>query len=84
LQTLTGHTNVVSSIIFPPTPPADDAYWLISASYDETIRYWNVATGKCLKILHPDRLYEGMNIAGVIGLTDGQKATLKALGAIES
>jgi hypothetical protein len=30
-----------------------------------------------------DRPYEGMNITGVKGLTEAEKATLKALGAIE-
>jgi hypothetical protein len=29
-----------------------------------------------------DRLYEGMNIQGAMGLTKAQEATLKALGAI--
>jgi hypothetical protein len=36
-----------------------------------------------LKTLRSDRPYEGMNITGVTGITDAQKATLKALGAIE-
>jgi hypothetical protein len=30
-----------------------------------------------------DRPYEGMNITGVKGLTEAEKATLKALGAVE-
>ncbi|MGZ3610835.1 MAG: hypothetical protein ACXVBU_12310 [Ktedonobacteraceae bacterium] len=30
-----------------------------------------------------DRLYERLDITGVKGLTDAQKATLRALGAIE-
>lgn len=30
-----------------------------------------------------DRPYKGMNITGVKGLTEAEKATLKALGAIE-
>jgi hypothetical protein len=29
-----------------------------------------------------DRLYEGMNIQGLTELTNAQKATLKALGAL--
>jgi len=82
LQTLTGHTNIVSSIIFLPVSLADCPYTLVSASYDETICYWNVETGDCIKILRPDRLYEGMNITGILGLSDGQKAVLKQLGAI--
>ncbi|HEY9656859.1 MAG TPA: hypothetical protein V6C65_00240, partial [Allocoleopsis sp.] len=56
---------------------------LLSGSADETIRLWNVPTGECLKTLRVDRPYEGMNITGVTGITEAQKATLKALGAIE-
>ena len=47
------------------------------------IRFWNVETGECLKILCPDRVYEGMNIQEVTGLSNGQKAVLKQLGAVE-
>jgi hypothetical protein len=39
--------------------------------------------GRFLATLRSDRLYERMNIAGVTGLTEAQKATLKALGAVE-
>lgn len=56
---------------------------LISSSADETIRLWDMTTGECLKILRSDRPYEGMNITGVQGLTEAQKATLRALGAVE-
>jgi len=40
-------------------------------------------TVECLKTLRADRPYERMNITGVKGLTEAQKATLKALEAIE-
>jgi hypothetical protein len=30
-----------------------------------------------------DRLYESMNIAGVMGISEAQNVTLRALGAIE-
>jgi hypothetical protein len=43
---------------------------------------WDVATGRCIKTLMGDRLYEGMNIQGATGLTNAQKTTLRALGAI--
>jgi WD40 repeat protein len=83
LQTLEGHTDMVSVVRFEPVPFHDAPYALVSASYDETIRFWDIVTGECLRILRPDRLYEGMNIAGVTGLSDGQKAALKQLGAID-
>ncbi|MEG4203424.1 hypothetical protein QUA20_05790 [Microcoleus sp. Pol7_A1] len=43
---------------------------------------WDVATGRCNRTLMGDRLYEGMNIRGPAGLTNPQKATWKALGAL--
>jgi len=43
---------------------------------------WDVATGGCIRTLMGDRLYEGMNIQGATGLTNAQKSTLKALGAL--
>ena len=49
--------------------------------YIRTIKLWDVATGGCNRTLMGDRLYEAMNIQGATGLTNAQKATLKALGA---
>lgn len=78
IKILSGHTNAVWSVVFSP-----DGRILASSSADETIKLWNVRTGACLKTLRPDRPYEGMNITGVTGLTEAQKETLKALGAVE-
>ena len=78
LKILQGHTNGVWSVAFSP-----DGQTLASGSQDETIKLWDVQTGECCKILRSERLYEGMNITGVTGLTEAQKATLKALGAVE-
>jgi WD40 repeat protein len=55
-----------------------------SGGDDETIKLWNVYTGECLKTLRSDRPYERMNITGAVGLTESQKASLKALGAMEN
>ncbi|MGP1384817.1 MAG: eIF2A-related protein [Thainema sp.] len=79
ISTFSGHTAWVTSVSFSPQRPV-----LASGSVDKTIKLWNVTTGDCLKTLQPNRPYEGMNITGVQGLTDAQKVTLKALGAIES
>jgi WD40 repeat protein len=79
VRTFTGHTREVYSVVFSP-----DGQTLVSSSTDETVRLWDVNTGECLKTLIPTRLYEGMNITGAKGLTEAQKATLKALGAIEN
>jgi WD40 repeat protein len=75
---LHGHIGWVRSVSFSP-----DGRVLVSGSQDETIKLWDVKTGECLKILRPERLYEGMNITGVTGLTEATKTTLKALGAVE-
>jgi WD40 repeat protein len=78
IKTLLGHTGWIRSIAFSP-----DGLTIASGSEDETIRLWNVKTGQCLKIFRDQRPYEGMNITGVTGLTEDQKATLKILGAVE-
>ncbi|MCG6138663.1 MAG: hypothetical protein MET45_29390, partial [Nostoc sp. LLA-1] len=78
LKMFTGHTNRVWSVKFSP-----DGEMLTSASHDETIKLWSVRTGECYKTLQAPRPYEGMNIAGVRGLTDAQKASLRVLGAVE-
>ncbi|MBD2542474.1 WD40 domain-containing protein [Planktothricoides raciborskii] len=79
IQTLTGHINIVRSVVFSP-----DGLMLASGSEDETIKLWDTQTGVCIKTLKAQRLYEGMNITGVTGISDAQKATLKTLGAVEN
>jgi len=77
LKVFEGHISTVNSVTFISRET------LVSSSHDGTIKVWNVKTGKCLKTL-TDKPYEGMNITGVKGLTEAEKATLKALGAVES
>ncbi|NJK68780.1 MAG: NACHT domain-containing protein [Microcoleus sp. CSU_2_2] len=77
LKILQGHTNSARSVSF-----SSDSKILASCSNDETIKLWDVKTGECLKTLIAERPYEGMNIAGVIGLTDAEKATIESLGAV--
>jgi WD40 repeat protein len=78
LKILRGHTDKVWSVAF-----SSDGQTLVSGSQDETVKIWNVKTGECLKTLVAARPYEGMNITGVTGLTEAQKAMLKTLGAVE-
>jgi WD40 repeat protein len=75
---LLGHESLVWAIAWSP-----DGQRLASSSRDGTIKIWDTVTETCLHTLRSDRPYEGMNITGVKGLTDAQKNTLKALGAIE-
>jgi WD40 repeat protein len=81
LQVLEGHESGVFSVAFVPD---GDRLLLVSSSADATIRIWDIATGECVKILRSPRPYEGMNIAGITGITNAQKATLRALGAVEA
>ena len=77
IRTLTGHTSEIYSVSFSP-----DGQIVASGSDDQTARLWDASTGECIKILRAPKLYEGMNITGVTGLTQAQKATLITLGAI--
>jgi len=75
---LEGHSNKIWSVAF-----SSDNRLLASGSEDETIRIWDIDTRQCISILRGDRPYERMNIFQAIGLTDAQKSTLRALGAME-
>ncbi len=77
LKTLSGHAKWVWSLAFS----AHDQT-LASGSEDDTIRIWDVKTGECLKILRNERPYQGMNAIGITGITEAQKVSLKALGAV--
>ncbi len=89
LRTLYGHTGLVSVLIFQATSSVKDSNakeqreTLISGSFDETIRFWDIQTGECLQTFRTPRPYDGMNITGATGLSEAQKATLRALGADE-
>ncbi|NET35645.1 MAG: AAA family ATPase [Cyanothece sp. SIO1E1] len=78
LSTLAGHTSFMWAIAFN-----SNGQILASGGDDETIQLWDVTTGDCLRILQSQGLYADMDITGVTGLTEAQKASLKALGAIE-
>jgi WD40 repeat protein len=79
IRTLRGHKNLVYSGLF-----SRDRKTVVSSSFDGTIKLWEMQTGECIKTLRSPRPYEDMNITAVTGLTDAQKSTLKAHGALES
>jgi WD40 repeat protein len=78
IATLAGHNTWVMSVDF-----SFDGKILVSGDGNAAIKLWDVQTKECIKTLRAERLYEGMNIYGVTGITEAQKSTLLELGAIE-
>lgn len=79
VKILRGHSNRIRWVAFSP-----DGQTLASSSDDGTIKLWDIHTSTCLKTLINERPYERMNIIHAQGLTSAQKATLRALGAVEA
>jgi len=77
LKTLEAHTQLVWSVAFSP-----NGHTLASGSQDDTIKLWDLNTGECIKTLKNERPYEGVNITGVTGITQAQRASLQHLGAV--
>jgi hypothetical protein len=59
--------------------------WLcaVSGEHDGTLRVWDTDTGVLLHTLRANRPYERMDITGLGGITEAQRASLKVLGAVE-
>ncbi len=60
-----------------------DGMVLASGGQDGTVRLWDTKTGSALLSVRPDRPYERMDITNLSGVTEAQRAALKALGAVE-
>lgn len=78
LETLQGHTGLIWSVVFAP-----NGRLIASGGADEQINLWNNESDELLQSLKVPRRYEGSDITGATGLTQAQKNTLKALGAVE-
>ena len=77
LHTLPSHAGWPRSVAFA------DQHLLATGTDEGTLQIWEPQTGKHLMTLQSERPYERMNISGVTGITAAQKASLKALGAVE-
>ena len=60
-----------------------DGMSLASCGDDGAIVVWDMHNGEQIQMLRRDRPYERLDITGIKGLSDAQKASLRALGAVE-
>jgi WD40 repeat protein len=72
------HQGAIQALRISP-----DGHRLASCGDDGAVRVWDLESGELLQTLRRDRPYERLNITGAKGLTGAQKATLRALGAID-
>ena len=77
LQALQGHTQTVWSLAF-----SADGRILASGDENATILLWDTQSWQSTKTIRLPGPYEGMNIAGVTGLSEAQKTALYSLGAV--
>ncbi|MBV9599342.1 MAG: helix-turn-helix domain-containing protein [Chloroflexi bacterium] len=78
LSTLNGHTSLIYGVGL-----SENGQLLASGGVDGMVRLWDMRSGDCLRTLRSDRCYERLDITGLTGVTDAQRAALFALGAID-
>ncbi len=72
------HQGTIQSLRVSP-----DGQRLASCGDDGIIMIWDLRSAGHLQTMRRDRPYERLNITGIRGVTEAQKATLRALGAME-
>jgi WD40 repeat protein len=78
LATFEGHRSPVWRVAV-----SGGGHLAASAGYDGTVRLWDVTGMSALATLRNDRAYERVNVTGLTGVTEAQRAALLALGATE-
>ena len=82
VSTQVAHLGAVRSLKVSP-----DGKFLASCGSDGAIMIWDLCSGglapPLLRTLRHNRPYEQLNITGIRGLNEAQKASLRSLGAIE-
>jgi WD40 repeat protein/transcriptional regulator with XRE-family HTH domain len=76
LRTKQAHQGWIRSLKVSP-----DGATITSGGEDGVLHLWDLRNGELIRTFRIDRPYERMDITGITGVTDAQKATLLALGA---
>lgn len=77
VATLQGHAGMVWGVALSAA-----GQLVASSSFDGTVRLRTMSSGGC-RVLRPDRRYVRLDITGLTGIIEAQRAALLALGAVE-
>jgi WD40 repeat protein len=78
LHTQQAHQGWIRSLSVSP-----DGSTLVSSGEDGIIHLWDIERAELIRTLRIDRPYERMEISGLRGVSEAQRAALIALGAVE-
>jgi WD40 repeat protein/transcriptional regulator with XRE-family HTH domain len=73
-----GHQRWIRALTVSP-----DGSILVSSGEDGDIHLWDVERAEPIRSLRIDRLYERLEISGLTGISEAQRAALMSLGALE-